>query len=108
MGPEYVYIDWGSEFLARHSAIFPGFTGPGLTANIGWLGLQYILANNGSGYFPRRVVAKHLATGHLHEVPEAPTFTLPAYLVYPTDNDPKIFEPALAQIRKIAAEVAES
>src|SRR5690606_27239242 len=23
MGPGYVYIDWGSEFRARHSAIFP-------------------------------------------------------------------------------------
>lgn len=108
MGPNYVYIDWGSEFRARHSTSFPDFTGPGLTANIGWLGLQHILACDGSGYFPRRVVAKHLTTGQLHEVPEAPAFTLPAYLVYPTEHDPAIFDLALMQLRKIAADVAAS
>src|SRR3546814_9456648 len=42
-GPEYTYIDWGPEFYARHSASFPEFMGPALTANIGWLGLQHIL-----------------------------------------------------------------
>jgi DNA-binding transcriptional LysR family regulator len=106
MGPHYVYIDWGAEFRARHSTCFPDFTGPGLTANIGWLGLQHILACGGSGYFPRRVVARHLAAGRLHEVPDAPAFMLPAYLVYPTEHDPEVFHLALAHIRRIAAEVA--
>ena len=39
--PSYVYVDWGPEFYARHSAFFPNFAGPSLTANIGWLGLQH-------------------------------------------------------------------
>jgi DNA-binding transcriptional LysR family regulator len=108
MGPNYVYIDWGSEFRARHSTSFPDFTGPGLTANIGWLGLQHILACDGSGYFPRRVVAKYLAAGKLREVPESPAFALPAYLVYPIEHDPAIFDLALMQLRKIAADVAAS
>lgn len=108
MGPNYVYIDWGAEFRARHSTCFPDFTGPGLTANTGWLGLQHILACGGSGYFPRRVAARHLAAGQLQEVPEAPAFTLPAYLVYPTEHDREVFDPALAQLRAIAAEVAAS
>ncbi|HJQ78575.1 MAG TPA: LysR family transcriptional regulator [Lacipirellulaceae bacterium] len=108
MGPDYVYIDWGSEFRARHSTSFPDFTGPGLTTNVGWLGLQHILAYGGSGYFPRRVVAKHLATAQLHEVSGSPAFTLPAYLVYPADHDPATFDVALMQLRKIAAEVAAS
>src|SRR3546814_12054382 len=55
-GPEYTYIDWGPEFYARHSASFPEFMGPALTANIGWLGLQHILEKGGSGYFPVRLV----------------------------------------------------
>ena len=49
--PGYVYVDWGPEFYARHSAFFPNFTGPSLTANIGWLGLQHLLDNGGSGFF---------------------------------------------------------
>lgn len=49
--PGYVYVDWGPEFYARHSAFFPNFAGPALTANIGWLGLQHVLENGGSGFF---------------------------------------------------------
>ena len=54
--PGYVYVDWGPEFYARHSAFFPNFAGPSLTANIGWLGLQHVLENGGSGFFARRIV----------------------------------------------------
>ncbi len=106
MCADYVYIDWGSEFMARHNASFPDFTGPGLTANIGWLGLQYILQQGGSGFFPRRLVSQHLAAGRLHLAAAAPVFTLPAYLLYPLEHDDEIFEPALRHLRTIAAEVA--
>ena len=35
--PGYVYVDWGPEFYARHSACFPNFGGPPLTAiSAGW------------------------------------------------------------------------
>ena len=51
-GPGYVYIDWGPEFYAKHSASFPDFIGPALTANIGWLGLRHIIENGGAGFFP--------------------------------------------------------
>src|SRR5690606_28328060 len=30
-GPGYVYVDWGPEFYARHSASFPDLVGPALT-----------------------------------------------------------------------------
>src|SRR5690606_5055992 len=52
LGPKYVYVDWGPEFYSKHNASFPDFLGPAVTANIGWLGLQHILENGGSGYFP--------------------------------------------------------
>src|SRR6187200_1050906 len=42
-GPDYVYIDWGPEFFATHNVTFPDFAGPALSANVGWIGLQYIL-----------------------------------------------------------------
>lgn len=106
MSPDYIYIDWGPEFMSRHAASFPDFTGPGLTANIGWLGLQYILAAGGSGYFPRRLVTQHLSAGALHLAGDAPTFALPAYLVYPIERDHGLFDPALDGIRTVAARIA--
>ncbi|MEZ5561049.1 MAG: LysR family transcriptional regulator [Pseudomonadales bacterium] len=81
-GPGYVHIDWGPEFNARHSAAFPAYGGPALRFNVGWLGLQHILGNGGSGYFPLRLVRSHLDAGRLHRAPGAVTFSLPAFLVH--------------------------
>lgn len=102
-GTDYVYIDWGPEFYAKHSASFPDFVGPALTANIGWLGLQHILENGGSGYFPVRLVRRYLEEGQLTRQPEAPDFTMPAYIVYPVDSDPDVFDIALSAMRDLAA-----
>jgi DNA-binding transcriptional LysR family regulator len=102
-GPDYVYIDWGPEFFARHNTVFPELTGPALSTNVGWLGLQHILAHGGAGYFPRRLVAAQLADGRLTAVRGAPTFELPAYVVYPLERDDSVFAPALDVIRRVAA-----
>ena len=103
-GDDYVYIDWGPEFYARHSALFPDFTGPAVTANIGWLGLQHILAIGGSGYFPERLVRPYLADGRLARLGEAPDFTLPAYVVYPDTAESGALDVALETMRQIAIE----
>lgn len=87
-GPDYVYIDWGPEFASQHSASFPEFAGAGLSANVGWLGLQHILAYGGAGYFPRRLVKNEILLGRLHRRAEAPDFTLPAYVVHQINPDP--------------------
>jgi DNA-binding transcriptional LysR family regulator len=102
LGPGYIYVDWGPEFQAKHSASFPAFAGPGLSTNVGWLGLQHILEVGGAGYFPRRLVSRHIANGRLREL-EAPVFRLPAYLVYPLERDESVFDPALKVIRDVAA-----
>ena len=101
-GSGYVYIDWGPEFYAEHSASFSDFMGPGLTANIGWLGLQHIIANGGSGYFPRRVAQPYLDDGQLKPLRDAPQFKLPAYIVYPSEGRPDFLDHALDGIRRIA------
>ncbi len=108
MGANYVYVDWGAEFRSRHSESFPDFTGSGLTANVGWLGLQHILEFGGSGYFPRRLVQAHINSGRLHLADQAPVFRLPAYLLYPNESAAEVFDVALQQIRRIAAEVTSS
>lgn len=104
-GPGYVYVDWGPEFYAKHAACFPDFIGPALTANIGWIGLQHILAHGGAGYFPMRIVRAYLKSGQLTAVPGAQEFSLPAYAVYPADHDPAILGTALACVRQLAGAV---
>jgi DNA-binding transcriptional LysR family regulator len=101
---DYIYVDWGPEFFAQHCLAFPNFVGAALTVNIGWLGLQHVIAHGGTGYFPARMLREHELRGRLHRVPGAPQFHLPAYLCYPTKVD---FEPlalALETIRRVAAE----
>ena len=103
LGSNYVYVDWGPEFYARHSTVFPEITGTGLSTNIGWLGLQHIRMFGGTGYFPRRLVGSDVAAGRLYEVAGAPLFNLPVYLVFPFDRDTDVFDPALNVIRRIGA-----
>jgi DNA-binding transcriptional LysR family regulator len=103
-GPGYVYIDWGPEFYAKHSASFPDLFGMALTANIGRLGLQHILEHGGSGYFPIRIVRPYLKKHRLTVLSGAPEFALPAYVVYPTDADPALFGVALEGIRHVSAQ----
>jgi len=98
----YVYVEWGPEFYARHSACFPNFGGPALTASIGWLGLHHVLQNGGSGYFPIRIVQRRLLEGTLHLVEGAPDFLIPAYAVYPAEHDRDVFDSALEIMRTIA------
>lgn len=99
---DYVYIEWGPEFYARHSVSFPNFGGAALAANIGWLGLRHVLNNGGSGYFPRRIVQPHLDAGVLHVITGAPSFSLPAYAIYPADHDAAVFGNALALMHQVA------
>jgi len=102
----YVYVDWGPEFYARHGAAFPTFGGPFLSVNIGWLGVQTILESGGAGYFPARLVRSHIAAGRLFRCPQAPEFSLPAYVVFPDERDSAVFGPALDLMRALA--VSES
>lgn len=102
----YVYVDWGPEFHVKYSMSFPEFGTPALVVGIAWLGLQHILNDGGSGYFPMRLVRPYLATGRLFQVEHAPTFTLPAYMVYPTDGDPDLLGTALGAMRQVANSAA--
>lgn len=105
-GRDYVYVDWGPEFFAQHSLAYPNFSGAALTVNIGWLGLQRILAFGGSGYFPARMLREHELAGRLHRVADAPEFRLPAYLCFPSKMDADPLALALDTIRRVAADAA--
>lgn len=104
----YVYVDWGPEFYARHSASFPNFGGPSLTANIGWLGLQHVMKSGGSGYFPMRIVLPHIAVKRLHLVAGAPEFSVPAYVVYPVDSEREVIASAIDIMHRLASSATKS
>jgi LysR family transcriptional regulator, flagellar master operon regulator len=99
----YIYVDWGPEFYAQHSVHFPDYAGAGVIASIGWLGLQHILEQGGSGYFPLRLVAPYMQHGRLHHRVHAPEFRLPAHAVYPDEPRSETVGLALDAMRQIAA-----
>ena len=80
---DYVFVDWGAAFRRRHSEVFPDMDTPAVSVGLGSLGLEYIMQNGGSGYFPVRVVQPAIERAELFMVAEAPTMQRPAYMVYP-------------------------
>ena len=102
LGERYVFVDWGPEFRADHALNYPEQSTPALYFDIGSLGLNYLLENRASGFFPRRLVAPYVAAGQLAIVESATAFTYPAYAVYPADGEAAIYEVALAGLRAVA------
>ncbi len=77
---------------------------PALSVGLGALGLQYILENGGSGYFPLRVVRPLLEEGRLFRVADASAIGRPAYVVYAANPaDPELLDLALAGLRRVAS-----
>ena len=106
---DYVFVDWGERFRAQHGEAFPDLETPAVSIGLGALGLQYLLANGGSGYFPRRMVEPLLASGELYLVRNAPNARRSAYMVYPAaPKDDDVMIEALERLREIAAEATES
>ena len=99
----YIHIDWGPEFHAQFSEHYPEVA-PTLIANIGWLGVQHILAFGGSGYFPQRLVRQYLDAGQLQRIPDSPQFRLPAWMVFPRDSANATLKRALDGLRELARE----
>lgn len=100
---DYVFVDWGDTFRARHGEAFPDMDTPAVSVGLGALGLQYILENGGSGYFSWRVVEPIVAAGTLHVLDDAPRVQRPAYVVHTdTPKDEEILHLALEELRSIA------
>lgn len=99
---DYVFVDWGSAFRAQHGETFPDLETPAVSVGLGSLGLQYVLQNGGSGYFPLRVVEALVEQGQLHRVRGAQTAQRTVYVVY-TDNpkDDEALHQGLNELRNI-------
>lgn len=105
---DYVFVDWGDMFRVQHGEAFPDLETPAVCVGLGALGLQYILQNGGSGYFPMRMVEPLIDEGRLHRVKGAPTARRPAYMVYNTEpKDDEALNLALDGLRAIAADTQD-
>lgn len=98
---DYVYVDWGPEFAAQHGLAFPELSNAAVSAGLGPLGREFLLAAGGTGYFRHDVVRSHLESGRLRRVPGTPEFLYPAYAVYAVGADAAIVDPALAGLRQV-------
>ena len=105
---DYVYVDWGPEFRVSHSEAFPDMDTPAVSVGLGSLGLEYILQNGGSGYFPLRVVQPYINDEKLFPVAGAPQMQRPAYVVYAeVARYQETLELALRGLREIASQVSQ-
>ena len=99
---DYVFIDWGPDFQQDHAAAYPELTNPGLNLDLGSAGINYLLANESSGYFPLRLVRSYLSRGRLRQPKRARKFVYPVYMVYPEAHDEEAYEPILDDLRRKA------
>lgn len=98
----YIYVDWGPAFYAQHNMSYPDLERPAQVVNIGWLGVQLIIANGGSCFLPIRMTEPFIEEGRLFPVPDSPQFTLPAYMAYPRESDSIVLSQALDGLRELA------
>ncbi len=103
-GEDYVYVEWGPGFYAKHQESFPDLARPAQVVNIGWLGIQLILANGGSCFLPERMARPLIQDGRLFQVATAPELVHPAYMVFPREADSEVLQQAISALREIASE----
>jgi DNA-binding transcriptional LysR family regulator len=84
---EYVFVDWGPEFIHAHAIALPHLTNPGLTMALGALAADYVVNRRAAAYLPARAVKRRLDEGKLYIVADAPRFPYPSWVVWREDLD---------------------
>ncbi|SEV98937.1 DNA-binding transcriptional regulator, LysR family [Cognatiyoonia koreensis] len=87
IGRDYVFVDWGSEFVGAHAIALPELTNPGLTMSLGAMAAEFVINRRAAAYLPARYIKKYLDSGQLHLVPDAPRFPYPAWAVWRDDME---------------------
>lgn len=103
-GDDYIYVEWGPGFYAKHRESYPDLERPAQVVNIGWLGVQLILANGGACFLPIRMAQPLIDAGRLFQVSSGPEFVHPAYMVFPRQADSEALRQAVAGLRELARE----
>jgi DNA-binding transcriptional LysR family regulator len=100
---DQVGVDWGANFTQDYASSFPGAPHPGVSFNLGPLALSYMLEAGGSGYFRMRAVEHLVQSGRLHLVPGQPQFSYPIHVVYSSNLDDALIQPAIEGLRSVAS-----
>jgi DNA-binding transcriptional LysR family regulator len=96
---DFVSIEWTADSELQASARVPEFGRVGLSLNLGSLGLDYVLANTATAYFPQRLVRTHVARGRLKLVKRGRRFVCPIAMAYPETHDEEAYAPILKALR---------
>jgi DNA-binding transcriptional LysR family regulator len=70
------------------------------------MAVDYLLASEGSGYLPHRLVRGHLSRGRLKLVARARRFSVPVAALYPEAREESEFAPILDSLRARVARYA--
>jgi DNA-binding transcriptional LysR family regulator len=103
-GDDYIYVEWGPGFYARHREYYPDLERPAQVVNIGWLGVQLIRTNGGSCFLPIRMARPLIESGSLFQVADGPEFPHPTYMVFPRQSDSETLQQALMGLRDLGRE----
>lgn len=101
----YVFMDWGSEFVAAHAIHFSEFDMARTSLAIGPLAINFIVDQNRAGYFPARLVKQQIDSGALHVIGDAPVFPYPAFVIWNKEKNPALMQQAIDLLRLTAATV---
>ena len=99
---DYIYVEWGPGFYAKHRESYPDLERPAQVVNIGWLGVQLILANGGCCFLPIRMAQPFIDAAVCSRSCDGPEFTHPAYMVFPREADSEVLRLALHGLRELA------
>jgi len=108
LGPHYVYVEWGSDFLHFHNLHLPGLTNPGLTFRMGAMAARFILNRRAAGFLPARYVRQYLESGQLHLVAGVPSYTYPVWAVWRDDIPEEVAIVAKRTLDEVSAAAAEA
>lgn len=103
-GEDCIYVDWGPSFYARHQESYPDLERSAQAVNIGWLGVQLILANGGSCFLPIRMAKPLIDAGRVYRVEKGPEIDHPAYMVFPREAESDVLRGAVQGLRELARE----
>lgn len=101
---DVLHVDWGPEIQGDNGGRKHG-TAAHLNLDLGSMGLDYMLANDASGYFPLRLVRGYVDRGRLSIVRRSRRYIYPVYMAYPEARDEDAYEPILEGLRRHAAKI---
>ncbi|WP_323765761.1 LysR family transcriptional regulator [Marinovum sp.] len=104
---DYVFVDWGPEFLHAHALELPHLTNPGLTLSLGAMAADYVASRRAAAYLPARYIKRYLDAGQLYLVPDAPVFPYPVWSIWRDDLDADIRATAEATLVTIQSQIDE-